>query len=135
MKKLPKLPNSDVSTTPSAVGTAAPAAGTKPYVKPERKKAHVTASKSKMKSPPHRDLCVSWRSLPTTKFDTGADVVVSPVPLVSAPVHPCDDATAPVTSTTSLGNQPCYTAPSSDSALMHPPSSYRSTRRTICTLQ
>lgn len=55
-----------------------------------------------------RDPSVAWRSLPYITLNTGASVVVTPVPLVSAPVEPCDDvnyvatgASAPVTSTTS----------------------------------
>ena len=59
------------------------------------------------------------------KFDTAANVFVSPVQLVEAPIHPCNDVIhvatgdpVPISSITSLGNQPCYIAPSFDSALI-----------------
>jgi hypothetical protein len=64
-------------------------------------------------------------SLPTIKYDTGANVIVSPVPLSSASISPCDDVihvangdAVPISSITSLGNQPCYIAPSFTDALI-----------------
>ena len=70
-----------------------------------------------------RALKSSW--IPSIKFDTGANVIVSPIPLSAAPISACDDvihvangAAVPISSITNLGNQPCYIAPSFDSALI-----------------
>ena len=79
----------------------------------------------------------TWRQIPPIKFDTGANVFVSPIPLVEAPLQPCDDVihvangdAVAITSTTSLGNQLCYIAPTFDYSTI----SYRIAKCSQCTL-
>ena len=82
------------------------------------------AHRASRRTPSSRDGLRS-SSLPSVKFDTGASVLVSPVPLSSDPTTPTSDLTevadgsqVPTTGSSMAGSSPLLTAPSFSEALL-----------------